>query len=124
MPDAHARSFAAASPNASSARSRPPPPPTPPPRGGLPAHAPGGRPAAHPSLAAPTVAAERVADSVRVGVSTVDEVPVVGGARFRGTAIEALSIGTMNFLGAGAHVEGRWEHGRVYREGFGGKLAH
>jgi hypothetical protein len=30
----------------------------------------------------------------------------------------------MNFLGAGMHIEGRWEDGRVYRDGFGLRLSH
>jgi hypothetical protein len=79
---------------------------------------------AQPFIADATVTATPVGDSVRVDVSTVDEVPVVLGARLQGTNIRALNLGTMNFLGAGMHVEGRWEEGRTNRDGFGGKLAH
>ena len=79
---------------------------------------------AQPYLADATVTTTQVGDSIRVNVSTIDEVPVVAGARLRGTRPEAVNFGTMNFLGAGMHVEGRWEDGRVYRDGFGGKLSH
>ena len=61
---------------------------------------------------------------VRIHVATVDEVPVIAGARIAGTTVRALSGGTMNFLGAGLHVEARWEEHRGLRQGFGGKLAH
>jgi hypothetical protein len=77
-----------------------------------------------PFLADATVTTRRVGDSVRVSVSTVDEVPVVIGARVRGRKLHAANFGTMNFGGAGLHVEGRWEEGRARRDGFGGKLAH
>lgn len=77
-----------------------------------------------PFLADARVTTERDGDSVRVGVETVDEVPVVGSARFRGTSVRALSVGTMNLLGAGMHVEGRWERTRGLRQGFGGKFSH
>ena len=79
---------------------------------------------AQPFLSDATVKTTQVGDSVRVDVATVDEVPLVAGARLRGTKIQAFNLGTMNFLGAGMHVEGRWEDGRTYRDGFGGKLAH
>ena len=75
-------------------------------------------------LADATITTTPVGDSVRVHVSTVDEVPVVAGARLRGSHVEALNFGTMNFAGAGMHIEGRWQDGRVYRDGFGGKLSH
>jgi hypothetical protein len=79
---------------------------------------------AQPYLADASVLTSRSGDSVHVDVSTVDEMPVVGGARLRGARVEAFSLGTMNFAGAGMHVEGRWENSRFYRQGFGGKLAH
>ena len=79
---------------------------------------------AQPFLADATVKTTRVGNRVRVDVSTVDEVPVVVGARVRGASIQAFNLGTMNFLGAGMHVETRWEEGRTYRDGFGGKIAH
>ena len=61
---------------------------------------------------------------VRIYVETVDEVPVIVGARIAGTTLRAASVGTMNFLGAGMHVEARWEEHRGLRQGVGGKLAH
>ena len=79
---------------------------------------------AQPYLADATVRTTQVGDSVLVHVTTVDEVPAVGGARLRGAHIEAASLGTMNLMGAGVHLEGRWEDGRAYRDGFGGKFSH
>jgi hypothetical protein len=79
---------------------------------------------AQPFLADATVRTRRSGDSVHVSVSTVDEVPVIVGARLRGATIQAVNLGTMNLLGAGLHVEGKWEEGRTYRDGFGGKIAH
>jgi hypothetical protein len=79
---------------------------------------------AQPYLRDATVITTRVGDSVRVDVSTVDEVPVVASARLRGAHVNAFSLGTMNFLGAGMHVEGRWEQQRGRRQGFGGKVTH
>jgi len=79
---------------------------------------------AQPFLADADVVANRVGDSVLVDVSTVDEMPVVAGGRLHAGALDALNLGTMNFLGAGAHVEGRWERGRVYRNGYGMRLGH
>ena len=79
---------------------------------------------AQPYLADASVTTRQVGDSILVNVATIDEVPVVAGARLRGAHIEAASLGTMNFIGAGIHVEGRWENGRVYRDGFGARLSH
>jgi hypothetical protein len=79
---------------------------------------------AQPYIADAEVATLRTGDSVLVRVRTVDEVPVVAGARLRGAQPQALNLGTMNLFGAGLHVEGRWEHGRALRDGWGGKLAH
>jgi hypothetical protein len=79
---------------------------------------------AQPYLADATVVTERDGEGVRVEVSTVDEVPVVAGARVGGRDLRALSLGTMNFLGAGMHVEGRWEQHRERRQGYGGRLSH
>ena len=79
---------------------------------------------AQPYIADARVVTTRTADGVHVDVSTVDEVPVVGGARANGVHIRALDFGTMNFLGAGMHVEGRWEDGRTYRDGFGARVSH
>lgn len=79
---------------------------------------------AQPYLSDASVTTDRVGDSIHVNVATVDEVPVVGGARLRGASIQALSLGTMNFGGAGMHVEGRWEQGRSRRDGVGAKISH
>jgi hypothetical protein len=77
-----------------------------------------------PFLADASVTTTRHGDSVRVRVQTVDEVPVVVSGRASGAELRALNIGTMNFLGNGLHVEGRWEQYRERRQGFGGKIAH
>jgi hypothetical protein len=79
---------------------------------------------AQPYIADATVTTVRSGDSVHVNVATVDEVPVVGGARLRQGKIAAASLGTMNFMGTGMHVEGRWETARAQRQGFGGRIAH
>jgi len=79
---------------------------------------------AQPFLADATVTTTQIRDSIWVNVSTVDEVPVVVGARLRGAKVQALNLGTMNLLGAGMHVEGRWEDGRGLRDGVGGKITH
>jgi hypothetical protein len=79
---------------------------------------------AQPYLADAAVITQRDGEGVRVEVHTVDEVPVVAGARVSGRSIRAASLGTMNFLGAGIHVEGRWEQYKDRRQGFGGRIAH
>lgn len=79
---------------------------------------------AQPFLADATVTTRQIRGSIWVNVSTVDEVPLVAGTRLRGAKLQALNLGTMNFLGAGMHIEGRWEEGRTNRDGFGGKFAH
>lgn len=79
---------------------------------------------AQPFIADATVTTTRAGDSVHVDVATVDEVPVVGGARLRDGKIAAANLGTMNFMGSGMHVEGRWEAARGQRQGYGGRLVH
>ena len=79
---------------------------------------------AQPYLADATVTTMRSGDSVHVDVTTVDEVPVVGSVRVRGGQLAAASLGTMNFMGSGMHVESRWETMRGQRQGFGGRIAH
>ena len=79
---------------------------------------------AQPYLADAVVSTRQRGDSIHVDVETTDEVPIVAGARLRGANIYALSLGTMNFLGAGMHVEGKWERDRGVRQGFGGRVEH
>jgi hypothetical protein len=79
---------------------------------------------AQPFLADASVVTKQDGDSIRVGVETVDEASIVAAARLRGSRVQALNLGTLNFGGAGMHVEGRWEQGGIYRDGIGGKLAH
>lgn len=79
---------------------------------------------AQPYLADARVTATRSGDSVHVDVTTIDEVPVVGSVRMRSGNIGAASLGTMNFMGTGMHVESRWETARGQRQGFGGRIAH
>ncbi|MFI5257301.1 MAG: hypothetical protein ACHQRK_08575 [Gemmatimonadales bacterium] len=56
---------------------------------------------------------------VIVLVETVDEIPVLVGAQFRGIAPRELSLGNSNIGGRGLRVEGRVERGYAYRTGFG-----
>jgi hypothetical protein len=79
---------------------------------------------AQPFLADATVTTTPVGDSVLVNVTTVDEVALVAGARLQGAKVRAFSLGTLNFQGAGMHIEGRWEDGRARRDGIGAKVAH
>jgi hypothetical protein len=79
---------------------------------------------AQPYLADATVLTTRVGDSADVDVSTIDEISAVGSARVHGTSIKAFSLGTLNFRGAGMHLEGKWEDGRTYRDGFGARIVH
>ena len=72
---------------------------------------------AQPFLADASVMTKQDGDSLRVEVSTIDEAAIIGGARLRGAHLEAANLGSLNFRGAGMHVEGRWEQGRVYRDG-------
>ena len=79
---------------------------------------------AQPYLADATVTTIRTGDSVHVDISTIDEVPVVSSVRMRNGTIGAASLGTMNFMGTGMHVESRWETARGQRHGFGGRIVH
>lgn len=79
---------------------------------------------AQPFLADASVTTRMENDSVVVMVRSVDEVALVAGVRLRGASVRALSLGTLNFAGAGMHAEGRWEEGRARRDGVGAKLAH
>lgn len=79
---------------------------------------------AQPYIASATVTTRLVENRVRVDVATVDEVPVVVAGRLRGAQLQALNLGTMNFVGLGMHVEGRWEQGAALRDGFGARVAH
>lgn len=79
---------------------------------------------AQPYLSDATVTTTREGDRIRVDVTTVDEVPLVIGARLQGAHVRAMNVGTLNFMGLGIHVEGRWERARGLRQGFGGKVSH
>lgn len=56
---------------------------------------------------------------VAVLVETVDEIPVLVSAQFRGIAPRELSLGNSNIGGEGLSVEARVERGFAYRTGFG-----
>ena len=56
---------------------------------------------------------------VTVLVETVDEIPVLVGAQFRGIAPRELSLGNSNIGGEGLRLEARAERGYAYRAGFG-----
>jgi len=60
---------------------------------------------------------------VIVKVATVDEIPVLIGARFRGVRLPvSLNVGNANIGGTGLRLEGRVERARGYRTGFGASL--
>ena len=78
---------------------------------------------AQPFLAAASVrATPDGAGGVSVVVETVDEIPVLVHARFRGIAPRSLSLGNENVGGLGTLVEGNFERGYAYRNGFGVRL--
>ena len=78
---------------------------------------------AQPFLAAASVrATPDGAGGVSVVVETVDEIPVLVHARFRGIAPRSLSLGNENVGGLGLLVEGNFERGYAYRNGFGVRL--
>ena len=62
------------------------------------------------------------AGGVVVTVETVDEIPVLVNARFRGIAPRAFSLGNENVGGLGLLVEASVERGYAYRTGFGVRL--
>lgn len=78
---------------------------------------------AQPFIADATV---RMVDDGRGGViaevATVDEIPVLVGARFHGASPEQLSIGNSNIAGRGLSVELSGERGFAYRNGFGADI--
>ncbi|HET9013393.1 MAG TPA: hypothetical protein VFN38_16330 [Gemmatimonadaceae bacterium] len=78
---------------------------------------------AQPFLADATVAAtpDR-AGGVVVSVRTVDEIPVLVNARFRGIAPRAFSLGNENVGGLGLLAEASIERGYAYRTGYGVRL--
>ncbi len=55
-------------------------------------------------------------------VTTVDEVPVLVNARFRGIRPEAFTLGNLNIAGLGTAIEGHVENGRYYRTELGASL--
>ena len=78
---------------------------------------------AQPFLADATVrAVPDGAGGVVVLVRTVDEIPVLVNARFRGLAPRAFSLGNENIGGLGLLAEASIERGYAYRTGFGTRL--
>lgn len=62
------------------------------------------------------------AGGVGVTVQTVDEIPVLVNARFRGIAPRAFSLGNENVGGLGLLAEASIERGYAYRTGYGVRL--
>ncbi len=60
---------------------------------------------------------------VRIVVETVDEVPVIVGARLRGLAPVRLTVGSENVSGSAVAVALSGERGFAYRSGFGVRVA-
>ncbi len=78
---------------------------------------------AQPFLADATVTtASDGAGGVAVHVATVDEIPVLINASFRGIAPRSFLLGSDNVGGLGLLVEGKVERGYAYRNGFGVRL--
>lgn len=57
------------------------------------------------------------AGGARVAVTTIDEVPVLLGARARGDRITGLTYGSANALGSGMYIAAEWRDGFAYRDG-------
>jgi hypothetical protein len=78
---------------------------------------------AQPFLAAATVrTVPDGAGAVAVIVETVDEIPVLVNARFRGVVPRAFSLGNANVGGLGLLAEAMFERGYAYRNGYGLRL--
>ena len=60
-------------------------------------------------------------NTVRIEVSTVDEIPLVIGMQLRGTAVSSMRYGNSNILGNGMYGAVSWRRGFAYREGFGAR---
>ena len=58
----------------------------------------------------------------RVEVTTVDEIPLVIGARVRDGRLAGLKYGSSNASGAGLYGAAEWREGFSYRDGFGGRF--
>ena len=56
---------------------------------------------------------------IRVAVATVDEIPLVIGARARGGRISGITYGSSNVLGQGMYASAEWREGFAYRDGLG-----
>lgn len=57
--------------------------------------------------------------TVRIEITTVDEVSVMAGAGLRSTSLASLRYGSGNLMGNGMLGELEWRRGFAYREGFG-----
>ena len=64
------------------------------------------------------------AEGVRVAVSTVDEIPLVIGARARGGRIAGVKYGSVNAMGEGLHATAEWREGFAYRDGVGARFTN
>jgi hypothetical protein len=62
------------------------------------------------------------AGGVTVEVRTIDEIPVLVNASFRGVAPRAFSLGNENIGGLGLLAEANFERGYAYRTGYGLRL--
>jgi len=73
---------------------------------------------AQPYLSAVTVRAEgEGADSVRLVVETVDEIPVIIGGGVTHGGLSNVKYGNSNIGGSGFLASGQWRQGRAYRDG-------
>jgi hypothetical protein len=61
--------------------------------------------------------------TVRIEVSTTDEIPLVASVQFGRGTVSAITYGNSNILGAGMFGALDWENGFAYRDGFGARYA-
>jgi hypothetical protein len=59
--------------------------------------------------------------TVRIEVSTTDEIPLVAAVQFGRGTLSAITYGNSNILGAGMFGAIDWENGFAYRDGFGAR---
>ena len=64
------------------------------------------------------------AGGVRVEVETVDEIPLVIGAGFKGGDLSKLKYGSSNLLGRGMYAAAEWKRGFAYRDRVGARFIH
>ena len=62
--------------------------------------------------------------TVRVEVTTVDEIPLLVNGKLGGGGVRLLTYGSSNVKGEGVYAAATWERGFAYRDGFGARMRH